>query len=569
MLGKLSIIILLLCLCILVKGRLYLFQKDWGRHDVKYGHFSEKERLNMLQKVREMFNFGYDNYMKYAFPKDELNPHSCHGRGPDYDNPSNININDVLGDYALTLVDALDTLAIMGNSSEFQRAVKLVVERVSFDKNNTVQVFEATIRVLGALLSAHLIITDPHQPFGNMNLFEYNDELLHLSHDLASRLLPAFQATSTGIPYPRINLKKGVPPNCLNETCTSGAGTLLLEFGVLSRLLGDPVYESVARRAVESLWKYKSNVTGLLGNVINIQTGEWVGIMSGLGAGLDSFYEYLLKSFIMFGDNEDLKKFNESYETIKFHMRRGRVHCNKGLGHPPLYVNVNMKTGDTVNNWVDSLQAAWSALQVLNGDVEEAICTHAFFHTIWKKYGVLPERFNWQFKATDLQFYPLRPELVESTYFLYQATRNPFYLHVGKEIIHSLNTHTRTKCGYATIHNVHRMDQEDRMESFFLSETCKYLYLLFDKDNHLNKEAINYIFSTEGHVFPINSRFRTKKYKDYPQHTRLKPSVSVVDPVPKNHSQCNNIPVELRYFLPVKSVYLEQIEQAVGLQDSL
>lgn len=87
MLGKLSIIILLLCLCVLVKGRLYLFQKDWGRHDVKYGHFSEKERLNMLQKVREMFNFGYDNYMKYAFPKDELNPHSCHGRGPDYDNP--------------------------------------------------------------------------------------------------------------------------------------------------------------------------------------------------------------------------------------------------------------------------------------------------------------------------------------------------------------------------------------------------------------------------------------------------------------------------------------------------
>lgn len=64
----------------------------------------------------------------------------------------------------------------------------------------------------------------------------------------------------------QINLKKGVPPNCLNETCTSGAGTLLLEFGVLSRLLGDPVYESVARRAVESLWKYKSNVTGLLGN---------------------------------------------------------------------------------------------------------------------------------------------------------------------------------------------------------------------------------------------------------------------------------------------------------------
>lgn len=70
----------------------------------------------------------------------------------------------------------------------------------------------------------------------------------------------------------QINLRKGVPENCLNETCTSGAGTLLLEFGVLSRLLDDPIYESVARRAVNSLWKYKSNVTGLLGMVIFIMT---------------------------------------------------------------------------------------------------------------------------------------------------------------------------------------------------------------------------------------------------------------------------------------------------------
>lgn len=59
---------------------------------------------------------------------------------------SNININDVLGDYCLTLVDSLDTLAVLGNVSEFHRAVKLVIEHVSFDKENTVQVFEANIR---------------------------------------------------------------------------------------------------------------------------------------------------------------------------------------------------------------------------------------------------------------------------------------------------------------------------------------------------------------------------------------------------------------------------------------
>ena len=62
------------------------------------------------------------------------------GRGPDIENPSNLNINDVLGDYSLTLIDSLDTLAIMGNVTEFKKAVKLVVDNVSFDKPYTVQV---------------------------------------------------------------------------------------------------------------------------------------------------------------------------------------------------------------------------------------------------------------------------------------------------------------------------------------------------------------------------------------------------------------------------------------------
>ncbi|KAJ7326047.1 ER degradation-enhancing alpha-mannosidase-like protein 1 [Desmophyllum pertusum] len=140
-----------------------------------------------------MFYFGYDNYMNFAFPKDELDPIHCTGRGPDYDDPSNININDVLGDFSLGLLESLGTLAIMGNSSEFKRAVQLVIDSVTFEKNNTVQVFEATIRVLGSLLSAHLIIKDPLQPFGDMVPSDYDNELLLLAHDVANRLLAAFE----------------------------------------------------------------------------------------------------------------------------------------------------------------------------------------------------------------------------------------------------------------------------------------------------------------------------------------------------------------------------------------
>lgn len=59
--------------------------------------------------------------------------------------------------------------------------------------------------------------------------------------------------------------------------------------------------------------------------------------------------------------------------------------------------------------------------QVLRGDIEEAICSHALYYKIWQRYNSLPERFNWNLKAPDVRFYPLRPEFVESTYLLYQV----------------------------------------------------------------------------------------------------------------------------------------------------
>ena len=81
--------------------------------------------------------------------------------------------------------------------------------------------------------------------------------------------------------------------------------------------------------------------------------------MSGLGAGIDSFYEYLLKSHILFGQNQDLEKFEQLYRDIKEHLRKGRDSCNSGLGPHPVYINVDLKNGNIANNWIDSLQAAF------------------------------------------------------------------------------------------------------------------------------------------------------------------------------------------------------------------
>jgi len=138
-------------------------------------------------------------------------------------------------------------------------------------------------------------VIDPSQPFGDMTLPNYKNEFLILAHDLGMRLLPAFEKSKTDIPYPRVNLKYGIPKDSFSHTCTSGAGTLLLEFGVLGHLVDDPIYEKVARKAITSIFEKRDNLTGLIGNEINIHTGVWQGHMSGLGAGIDSYYEYLLK----------------------------------------------------------------------------------------------------------------------------------------------------------------------------------------------------------------------------------------------------------------------------------
>uniref|UniRef100_A0A915L8Q5 alpha-1,2-Mannosidase n=1 Tax=Romanomermis culicivorax TaxID=13658 RepID=A0A915L8Q5_ROMCU len=588
-----------------------IFTNIFDSFESRYSTFSHSEKEIMRFEAKRMFEFAYDNYMLHAFPLDELDPIHCTGRGPDYDDASNININDVLGDYSLGLIDSLTTLIVMQNRTEFIRAIENVMEFVSFDRDNTVQVFEATIRVLGALLSAHLIITDPNQLLGNFEVPNYDNQLLTMAHDLANRLLPAFENTKTGLPYPRVNLVRGVIAGTLNETCTSGAGSLLLEFGVLSRLLNDPVYENLARRTNRILWKLRDKTTGLLGNVVDIQTGEWVGVLSGLGAGLDSFFEYLFKAYILFGESHDFEMFNSSYTKIKEFLRRGRSECNAGFGDHPTYVNVHMNDGTTANTWIDSLQASFAGVQILSGDVEEAVCQHALYYGIWKKYGVLPERYNWHLNAPDVLFYPLRPEFAESTYLLYMATKNPFYLHVGREIIENLNRYTKVECGYATVHNVNDKSLEDRMESFFLSETCKYLYLLFDEENPVNLNYAKLVFTTEGHILPVSERFRRRKLtenaelspknekndrfkkhwirpssrREEEENLNYKKVVNIDDSIfhtvfstssnaektvnSTKEMQCQAVPYENRFTLPLDSLYLQQLYASIGLENSL
>lgn len=289
--------------------------------------------------------------MTYAFPEDELKPVSCRPLTRDRQNPAHIEVNDVLGNYSLTLIDSLSTLAILASSpdaaltdhdplADFQDGIALLVglygdgssgalgqgsRSKGFDLDSKVQVFETVIRGVGGLLSAHLFAVGDlpitsYQPSTHAhanekaqarhaeveilwpNGFKYNGQLLRLALDLARRLLPAFHS-ATGLPYPRVNLRHGIPfytnsplnydaehGQCdsnreadreITETCSAGAGSLVLEFVTLSRLSGDPQFEDVAKRAFWAVWERRTSID-LIGAGIDAETGLWVAPFSGV-----------------------------------------------------------------------------------------------------------------------------------------------------------------------------------------------------------------------------------------------------------------------------------------------
>ena len=436
---------------------------------------STSDRHAMRERVRSMFIHAYDSYMTFAFPHDELKPLSQSwtdslselGNAPAQPKSSYSGV-------ALTLIDSLSTLVIMGNQTEFHRAVDYISEKISFDVDVRVNVFEVNIRLLGGLLSAHILATDPVSGMSGPGLV-YNGELLKVAQSLGELLLPAFN-TPTGIPYAWINLRHGVSQSETKEQCTAGVGTLLLEFGFLSYLTNDTRFYDAAEKSVVALYQMRSSI-GLLGNTFDITTRNWINPNSGIGGGVDSYYEYLFKAYILFGDTQYYDMFNTTYSAVIRYLKHG-----------PWYIESDMNTAIPSHLQFQSLHAFWPGLQTLHGDMIQARETYQTFYLLWQKYQALPERFilNTQSVHSSERYYPLRPELMESTYFLYRSTHDTSYQVAGEYLYYSLYNFTRVTGGYASVRNVENKQLDDHMNSFFLAETCKYLYLLFDEENWLH-----------------------------------------------------------------------------------
>src|SRR5436190_3341403 len=414
----------------------------------------------MAERVKSELQHAWNNYERYAWGHDALKPLS---KAP----------HDWYGQSLLmTPVDALDTLILMKLDSEAAKARDLIVGELSFDRDISVKNFEITIRLLGGLLSGYQLTGDKR--------------LLDLADDLGTRLLPAFNSP-TGLPYVFVNLRTGEVRNPISNPAETG--TLLLEFGTLSKLTGKPIFYDKAKRALVETYKRRSSI-GLVGAGINVETGAWTDNDSNISGGIDSYYEYLWKCWLLFGDKDCIEMWNESIPAVHQYL------ADK-TGDELWYGHADMATGQRTETTYGALDAFFPALLALSGDIPRARRLQASSFKMWNLHGIEPEVIDYKTMRVVATTYHLRPEIVESTYYLHHYTRDRQYRDMGEKMFNDFVKYCRTEAGYAALSDIVNKTQRDEMESFALAETFKYFYLLFAPPGAIDFDHV--VFNTEAH----------------------------------------------------------------------
>ncbi|HEY4612525.1 MAG TPA: glycoside hydrolase family 47 protein [Bacteroidota bacterium] len=412
------------------------------------------------EDVKREFLHSWNAYKQYAWGYDALKPLSKQPH--DWHSVS----------LYMTPIDAYDTMLLMGLKEDAAEAKKLILDSLSFDKNIEVQAFEIIIRVLGGLLSAYQLDGDPR--------------FLALAKDLGDRLMPIYDSP-TGLPFRYVHLQTGAIRDSVNNPAE--IGTALIEFGTLSKLTGNPVYYDNAKQALIQVFNRRSRI-GLVGTWVNVVTGEWTNKSSHVGGAIDSYYEYLLKAWKLFGDEDCKKMWDVSIAAVNTHLAdtvRGEL----------WYGRVEMNTGKRTSTRFGSLEAFFPAVLAMGGDLERAKQLQESCYKMWNLHGIEPEGIDYATMTATSKVYVLRPEIIESAYYLYYYTGDEKYRRMGETFFRSLVQYCRTDAGYAELEDVTTKQKRDAMESFFFAETLKYLYLLFAPRETLPFESV--IFNTEAH----------------------------------------------------------------------
>ena len=419
------------------------------------------DRAALAARVKTEFLHAWRGYLQYASGYDELLPMSKTGK--------NWHEGHTL---LMTPVDALDTMLVMGLKEEAQEAKSRIIADLRFDQDIEVKNFEITIRLLGGLLSSYQMTNDRR--------------LLAMAEDLGTRLLPVFDSP-TGMPYMFVNLKTGKTSGAVSNPAE--IGTLMLEFGTLGKLTGRTEFYAKAKRALTELYRRRDPRTGLVGQSINVETGAWTNTSSHIGGAIDSYYEYLAKCERLFGDAECGRMSRTSLSAVNEYLADDTP---AGLW----YGVSEMATGTRTRERFGSLQAFLPSVLAFTGDLGRAQRLQDSSFKMWTLHGIEPESLDYKEMRVTSPGYELRPEIVESAYYLDRYTKDPKYVAMGETILNDLIRHCRTETAYTVLKDVTTKEKGDLMHSFFLAETLKYLYLLF------KPEALPFgktVFNTEAH----------------------------------------------------------------------
>ncbi|XP_047327383.1 mannosyl-oligosaccharide 1,2-alpha-mannosidase MNS1 [Impatiens glandulifera] len=458
------------------------------------GHPKTKEvpedpiSIERKEKVKDAMRHAWSSYEKYAWAQDELQPQTKNG------------VNS-FGGLGATLIDSLDTLYIMGLDEEFQRAREWVANTLDFNKNYDASVFETTIRVVGGLLSAYDLSSD--------KMF------LDKAKDIADRLLPAWD-TPSGIPYNTINLANGNPHNpgwTGGDSILADSGTEQLEFIALSQRTGDLKYQKKVENVIEQLNK-TFPADGLLPIYINPLSGTSSYSTITFGAMGDSFYEYLLKAWIQGNQTTAVSHYREMWEKSM----KGLLTLVRKTT-PSSFTYICEKNGDSLKDKMDELACFAPGMLALGSfgygpEESKKFLTLAeeLAWTCYNFYQSTPTKLageNYFFHAgqdmsVGTSWNILRPETVESLFYLWRLTGNKTYQEWGWNIFQAFEKNSRIESGYVGLKDVNTGIKDNMMQSFFLAETLKYLYLLFSPSSVIPLDE--WVFNTEAHPLKIVTR---------------------------------------------------------------
>uniref|UniRef100_A0A8C6VST0 alpha-1,2-Mannosidase n=1 Tax=Naja naja TaxID=35670 RepID=A0A8C6VST0_NAJNA len=452
------------------------------------------------EKIREMMSHAWNNYKHYAWGLNELKPISKQGHS------SNL-FGNIQG---ATIVDALDTLYIMEMKEEFKEAKKWVEKNLNFNVNAEISVFEVNIRFVGGLLSAYYLSGE--------EIFRKK------AVELGEKLLPAFN-TPTGIPWALLNIKSGIGRNWPwasgGSSILAEFGTLHLEFIHLSYLSGNPLFAEKVMN-IRKVLNRLDKPEGLYPNYLNPNSGQWGQHHVSVGGLGDSFYEYLLKAWLMSDktDEEAKEMYYNAVQSIETHLIRK---SSNGL----MYI-AEWK-GGLLEHKMGHLTCFAGGMFVLGADgapadqtghhtelgAEIARTCHESYDRTGMKLGPEAFRFDGGVEAIatrqNEKYYILRPEVIETYMYMWRFTHDPKYRQWGWEAVEALEKYCRVDGGYSGLRDVYssRKSHDDVQQSFFLSETLKYLYLLFSEDDILPFE--HWVFNTEAHPLPIVKRGKEEK----------------------------------------------------------